>query len=268
MIGFLVLLLAAAVVCVQLSAWQFDRAALRGAERAVAAHEATLSADPVPLEDVLRTQTSFGADVYATGVSVTGEWEQDHQVLVVDRAVEGAEAVLVVTSLRLTDGPDAGAMLPVLRGWLPADQVEISAEGAVAEDPGALTVPDGQVEVVGHLSNSEQVRDGSTAPGTELSISSGALAGAWGGPTFSGYLVQGAHDGEGWVGLDDGLTQAPDPTIAVDTGFNLQNLAYAVEWLVFGGFALWLWWRLVRDDALDRRDEELLAAAEPRRPHE
>ncbi|MGC5615695.1 SURF1 family protein [Georgenia sp. Z1491] len=263
MVGLLVLLLAAAVVCVQLAAWQLDRASLRGAERAIAEHAATLEADPVPLDDALRAQSSFSSDVYATGVSVIGRWEPENQVLVVDRAVEGEPAVLVVTALRLTDGPDAGAMIPVLRGWLPADDVSVTDAGAQPADPAALDVPDGEVTVTGHLSNSEAQRTGDAAPGTALSISTPGLAGEWGGPTFSGYLVQGAHDGEGWVplhGADDALEQAPDPTIAVETGLNIQNLAYAIEWLVFGGFALWLWWRLVRDDALDRRDEELLDA--------
>ncbi|MGC5627313.1 SURF1 family protein [Georgenia sp. Z1344] len=266
MIGLLVLLIAAAVVCVQLAAWQLDRASLRGADRAIAAHEATLEADPVPLDDVLPAQSSFSMDVYATGVTVTGEWERENQVLVVDRAVEGEPAVLVVAALRVTEGPDSGAMIPVLRGWLPESDVEVTDAGASVAAPAALELPDGEVAVTGHLSNSEAQRDGETAPGTALSISTAGFAGTWGGPTFSGYLVQGAHDGEQWVPLEGALEQAPDPTIAVETGLNLQNLMYAIEWLVFGGFALWLWWRLVRDDALDRRDEELLLAGGGRDP--
>jgi hypothetical protein len=31
----------------------------------------------------------------------------------------------------------------------------------------------------------------------------------------------------------------------------LRNILYAIEWWVFGGFAVFLWWRWVRDE-LDR----------------
>ena len=40
---------------------------------------------------------------------------------------------------------------------------------------------------------------------------------------------------------------------------NIQNLAYAVEWVIFGGFALFLWWRMLRDEVTYRREEAGLA---------
>ncbi|MDN5667067.1 MAG: SURF1 family protein, partial [Renibacterium salmoninarum] len=36
--------------------------------------------------------------------------------------------------------------------------------------------------------------------------------------------------------------------------FNWLNLFYAVEWIVFAGFSVFLWWRLVADDF--RRENE------------
>ncbi len=42
----------------------------------------------------------------------------------------------------------------------------------------------------------------------------------------------------------------PTPT---QTGPNLQNLLYALEWFVFGGFAVFIWWRTVLDEAHGRR---------------
>ncbi|MGO1561603.1 Cytochrome oxidase biogenesis protein Surf1, facilitates heme A insertion [Actinomycetales bacterium JB111] len=259
MIGLLALLLAAAVVCVQLSAWQLDRAALRGADRAVAAHAATLAAAPVPLEDVLRAQSSFSSDQYAVGVVATGEWEPANQVLVPGRGVDGEDAVLVVAAFRITAGPDSGALLPVLRGWIPAADVDLSGERAAVADEDVYELPPGEVEVTGHLANAEQHHAGEIAlPGTATSISPSHLASQWGGPSFSAYLVQGTYDGSAWTHADGVVAHASDPEIKVETGLNIQNLFYAIEWLVFGGFALWLWWRLVRDDALDRRDAALL----------
>ena len=36
------------------------------------------------------------------------------------------------------------------------------------------------------------------------------------------------------------------------TGVAWRNVAYAVQWWVFAGFALVLWWKMVRQDAQER----------------
>ena len=43
---------------------------------------------------------------------------------------------------------------------------------------------------------------------------------------------------------------------------NWHNLFYAVEWVVFAGFAIFFWYRLVRDDWEKIHDLKLLAVAE------
>ncbi|WP_230685068.1 hypothetical protein [Cellulomonas sp. JZ18] len=43
-----------------------------------------------------------------------------------------------------------------------------------------------------------------------------------------------------------------DPPTRAGTGLNVQNLAYAAQWWIFGLFAVGLWWRLVRDEAAGR----------------
>jgi len=37
----------------------------------------------------------------------------------------------------------------------------------------------------------------------------------------------------------------PPPT---ESELNWLNLFYAMQWVIFGVFALYLWWRLVRDE--------------------
>nr|BFF18892.1 hypothetical protein GCM10025730_24130 [Promicromonospora thailandica] len=44
------------------------------------------------------------------------------------------------------------------------------------------------------------------------------------------------------------MVALPRPTIDGGTGANLQNIFYALQWWVFGGFAVLLWVRLVRDE--------------------
>ncbi|WP_448631831.1 hypothetical protein [Cellulomonas soli] len=40
-----------------------------------------------------------------------------------------------------------------------------------------------------------------------------------------------------------------DPPAGDAGGLNIQNLAYAAQWWIFGAFAVGLWLRLVRDEA-------------------
>jgi cytochrome oxidase assembly protein ShyY1 len=42
---------------------------------------------------------------------------------------------------------------------------------------------------------------------------------------------------------------APQPQ---RSGLAWRNLAYALQWWVFAAFALVLWWKMVRQDALER----------------
>lgn len=255
MLGLLLVLLVAAGACIRLGAWQLDRAALRGADRAETALAERLAADPQPLEDVLRAQTSFtGAELGAI-VSAVGTFE-DQQVLVPDRTVDGEPATLVVTALRLSDGPDAGAMIPVLRGWVPPEAVELTADGvrpADAETEALLAVPEGEQAVVGALADSEASATGDLPDGALGAISTGQLANLWGGPSFSGYLVLAADQPAA-----GGLAPASPPGLGSETGLNVQNLAYAVEWWIFGGFALLLWWRTLRDEVNQRREDDAL----------
>ncbi len=66
---------------------------------------------------------------------------------------------------------------------------------------------------------------------------------------FSGYAVltetsPGTNTGAaGLVPAD--ITQLPDPGQFTA----LRNLLYAVEWWFFGGFALFIWWRFVTEEA-------------------
>ncbi len=264
MLGLLVLLLAAAAVCVRLGAWQLDRASVRGEEQAEAEHQAVLDQDVRPLEDVLTPQTTFHADQLGVPVEVTGEYRADQQVYVTGRSVDGQDAVLVVTALWVNQGPHAGAMIPVLRGWIDPGDVDIAgdeAEPAGQETARVLEVPDGEQRVTGWLRDSEQAQPAGTADNVVGSISSAELAGLWGGPTWSGYLVEFTEE-PGGARADvspTGLRHAPPPGQAESTGLNLQNLAYAVEWVVFGGFALALWGRMLRDDVRGRREDAELA---------
>jgi cytochrome oxidase assembly protein ShyY1 len=235
MLVLLVLLLGAAAVCARLGVWQLDRAEIRGASAAAERLAELEAAPPVAIDDVLEPQTTFRGELVGRRVTATGEFEPAGQLLVEGRAHEGRTGYLVLTPLRVAGGAGggAGAVLPVVRGWV-----------ATPDDALALAVPDGVVTVTGYLQASEGAGDGGLAPGRTDAISSADLVNAWGGPIWSGYVVLTGSD----PGPSDALALLPPPTRA-GSGLNIQNLAYAAQWWIFGGFALLLWVRLVRDEA-------------------
>ena len=226
MLLLLVLLLAAAALCARLGAWQLDRAQVHGAA-AAERHTAELVAAPaVPLDDVLVPQTTFTGDLVGRKVVVTGTYDADGQLLVTGRAHDGTTGLLVLTPLTTTDG----AVLPVVRGWV--------ATPADADAP-----PVGTVDVTGYLQASEQAGTG-VADGRTDAISSAELLNSWGGPIYTGYLVVSASDP-----AQSGSVALLDPPTKPGAGLNIQNLAYAAQWWIFGAFAVLLWLRLVRDEA-------------------
>lgn len=245
MVALLLLFLAAAAVCARLGVWQLDRAQQRGdlADRQAAMEEAARIADEGPegLGLLLPPQTTFPGDLVGRQTWVEGEYDAGQQLLVAGRALDGRTGYLVLTPLRVSDDGSAGAswaelsgppVVPVVRGWVPS------------EDAAVLAPPTGTVRVTGYVQASEATGQGGLPPGQTDAISSAALAGLWGGPIYSGYVVLSASE----PGQDPGLSLLPRPSIEGGDGLNLQNLFYALQWWIFGGFAVVLWLRLVRDE--------------------
>ncbi|WP_344246016.1 SURF1 family protein [Isoptericola hypogeus] len=254
MIGILLLFLLAAAVCGRLGAWQLDRAYLRAelASEQAAAEQA--AAAPAGLGELLAPQSSFPGELVGREVWVSGTYEAEGQELVAGRSLDGRTGYLVLTPLRVSDDGTDGAswaelsgapVVPVVRGWVASPQ------------PGdaALDVPDGEVRVTGWLQASESVQEGAEplpenpgGPPLTDSISTGALVNDWGGPIYSGYVVLTSSDPTQAAAADGGPAALPRPVIEGGTGVNLQNLFYALQWWVFGLFAVALWVRLVRDE--------------------
>jgi len=228
MLVILVLLLAAAAVCARLGVWQLDRAQVRGASAEERHTAALVAAAPVPLGTVFQPQTSFTGPLVGRKVSVTGTYDAAGQLLVPNRAHDDTVGYLVLTPLEVSASEPA--VLPVVRGWV--------ASPADADVP-----PTGPVNVVGYLQASEQAGSGVVDGQTEA-ISSPELLNAWGGPIYTGYLVVASSDP-----AQSSSVELLDPPTKPGSGLNIQNLAYAAQWWIFGAFAVLLWLRLVRDEA-------------------
>lgn len=251
MIGLLVLFLAMAAVCGRLGVWQLDRAY----ERANLAkeHQAAEAANQAPevIGKVLAPQAGFWGDLVGKEVTVTGAFEPGKDLLIPGRLVEGKEAVLVLSSLRVSDDGIGGEswadlsgapVLPVVRGWIPPEAVsadmQIDPAWAQIISPGEQTVT-----LTGWLQASEAKGVQDFGPGLSDSLSAADLANRWGGPIYGGYLVAKNMDPQD----TQEITGLPRPTIEGGDGVNMQNFFYALQWWVFGIFAVALWARLVRD---------------------
>jgi cytochrome oxidase assembly protein ShyY1 len=261
MIGLLLLFLLAAAVCARLGVWQLDRAHERGdlADRQAAA--GARSQGPESLGALLAPQSTFPGDLVGRQAWVEGEYVPSTQMLVEGRAHDGEPGFLVLTALRVSDDGTGGAswaelsgppVLPVVRGWVPA-----TADGSEPDvDAEVLAEPAGPVRLSGYLQASEALGQGSDVPGRTDSISSASLANVWGGPIYSGYVVVSSSD----PAQPAGIELLDRPSIEGGDGLNLQNLFYALQWWIFGGFAVLLWLRLVRDET---RDGEKTADEDP-----
>jgi cytochrome oxidase assembly protein ShyY1 len=244
MIAILVALLALSAVFARLGVWQLDRALAKGEARAAEAAAAAADAAPVELDAVLPPQTTFTSDLMGEHVTTQGTFEED-QLLVPGRTHDGQVGALVLTPLRVAS---TGAVLPVVRGWVPS-----------VDDPAAAAPPPpGEVTVVGWLQVGEAAGQGGLPDGRTDAISPAELVNRWGGPTYSGYLVLDTVDATQAPGLVPLGYPARD-----GGGVDWRNLGYALQWWLFGLFAVVLWWRMLGDEAREARGGRDVEAPDP-----
>ncbi len=135
----------------------------------------------------------------------------------------------------------SGASLAVAVGWAPTEDAANAALATVdrAGDLGTVT---------GRYLPTESPQDSDFTKGVHSALATAELVNEWhqAGPVYGGYLVLAQPLG-GLVAID---APAPEPPDQV----NLLNLFYAIEWVVFAGGAVFLWWRLVRDEVEKEAD--------------
>ncbi|WP_394552925.1 SURF1 family cytochrome oxidase biogenesis protein [Agromyces sp. MMS24-JH15] len=188
----------------------------------------------------------------AQRVEVVGTWVPGDTVLVDGRLNHEELGTWVVAHLEVTDGAPAG--LPIALGWA-ADRDDARAALDAFE---AAVDPTAEVRVVGRFLPSEApvAPDAGEDPQRITTVAVAQLVNLWADfddrPAYFGYVTA-ADPAEGL----DAISSPPPP---VDGELNWLNVFYAVEWIVFAGFAIYLWYRLVQD-AVEREREEAEAAS-------
>jgi cytochrome oxidase assembly protein ShyY1 len=180
-------------------------------------------------------------------VSAQGVYDASRQLLVADRQpdvdapggkISRDDGYWVLTPLRLDDG----TLMPVVRGWV-----------AKAGDP--APVPEGRVEVAGRLrpqesTDSVQRRSEGLPQGQVQTVSTGELINLWSGQKVrNGYVVAQPPSGA--------LTQVKVEPPVVGGELTWRNLAYAANWWIFAGFAVFMWFHFVRDAVRSDRAKTL-----------
>ena len=222
-LALLGLVLVVGVVFVQLGRWQLGVAEGKAVEEAVAKARAQ---QPVQLTDVLGPHEAFPGELSSRPVTAVGQYASDGQLLVPDRRLDGESGSWVVTPFVVDE---TGARLPVLRGFV--------TDPAAVGDP-----PEGTLTVAGGLAPPESPVDTAVGPGEIGSVDTSVLVNLWPGDLYNGFLFLESED----PATGPQLTKVPTPL--GDTGLQWRNAAYAVQWWVFALFALWLWWRMVREE--------------------
>ena len=226
------LAIAAVAVAVGLGVWQ-----LQGwqAKREAESVDLTRLA-PVPLTDVMGPDDPFPGDAVGRPVTLTGQWVPEGTVYVEGKEHDGRSGVWVVTPVAVGGSPDDPALL-VVRGWAP------DVDGAPSPPSGCTTgtvwlqPPDGTGETDPDPSDDvlPQVRIADAIQHVDQD-----LYGAY------GVLDPDAdHDNAG----DGGLEPADLEQLPESSNFTaLRNFLYAIEWWFFAAFAVFVWWRWVRDE--------------------
>lgn len=192
---------------------------------------------PVTLESVHEPGAILTTEAGGRIVTVTAALQPDDFLVLEGRQQEGEHGCWIAGRAIVTEGTYTGASLAIAAEFLP-DCVGVDAEIAALED--AAGEP---TELVGRYMPSEAPQQVDFEEG-QMSMSIAWLINVWQDyepPVFSGYLI--LHDPAN-PGQSLSIHSVPPWQ---QTQMNWLNVFYAIEWVAFAGFAIYLWFRLVQD---------------------
>jgi surfeit locus 1 family protein len=229
-IAALLLALAIATGFAALGQWQLSRSIESGALPQVETEQA------VPLESVANPNGPLRTDAVGQVVDATVTFVPGDSIVLVDRLIQTDRGSWVVAHA-VTSG---GESIAVALGWA---EDEDAASAALREFESSIADSPGPVLLAGRLVPSESPQESDFEAGRHTALSVAELINLWADApagVYGGYII--SND------PPPGLQQIPSPPPEQEVSLNLLNLFYAAEWVIFAGFAVFLWWRLVRDE--------------------
>ena len=228
-------------VFVLLSQWQFGRST-----------QPEIPVNPVteqvqPLTGTLEPGDFFHGTDADQMVTARGTYDPARQVLVPGRLHGGKTGYWVVSAFAVDGAPVLSGAAASEQTWIPV------ARGWVAEPGDAAAPPSGLIELTGRLLPSEApLNNTAPKPGEATAVSVAELINHWEISSYPGFV---AATAEVAGGEDVSAAARPSSLLPLQIGpqppaqqVNWLNLFYSLEWVVFAGFALFIWWRLVKDD--------------------
>jgi len=248
-IGGLIFALALAAGFAALGQWQLERAIQSGT--VVQRPTETV----VPLTKAATPNGPVRTASVGQLVTFRGTLDPQDYNLVADRINNGKTGWWVVGHITLADRDSSGKKveLAVARGWAPDRSAADAALARMAASPADIRT------FTGRLLPTEppNTPTADQNPQRMTAMSTAALFNLWHGvdssDVYSGYVVE---HGAPPAGLAAIYSPAPIEEATIDW----LNVFYAAEWAIFAGFAVFLWYRVVRD-AWEREHEDAAAAA-------
>ncbi|MTB71945.1 SURF1 family protein [Arsenicicoccus sp. MKL-02] len=224
-LGLLALVVLVVLAFTRLGLWQLDVSKDQGAKKALAEAQAQPAA---PLHEIVRPHAAFEGVMSNRRVEVTGAYDPSGQFLVPQRLLGGRTGYWVVTPL---DEQGTRARVAVVRGF-------------VASPAAAPAAPRSTVTVTGTLAPGESPSDAAVPAGQLGSIDLAVLVNRWPQDLYNAFVLAGSERPD--LAAGTALERIPPPQ--PESQLNVRNVAYALQWWVFAAFAVYLWWRMVRDD--------------------
>lgn len=220
-IAGLVFALVVAGVFAALGQWQLERSI---ADATVIERD---TENAVPLESVAAPQSVITTNASGRLVEVECEFVPGDDLVLANRSTPGGQGSWLVRHCQTDDG----SSLAVALGW---SVDPINTESIVSPASPLL----------GRYVPTEAPQQSDFQAGERSALAIPELINLWEepGPVYGGYLV---------------LVEAPEGLVAIGTEappterqLNWLNLFYAAEWIIFAGFAIYLWYRLLKDEWL------------------
>lgn len=199
-----------------------------------------------PLADVAETGGPLRDNVVGQLVEVDGSLVPGDYLVVSERLNLGETGYWVTGHLVTESDPEAS--IAVALGW--------TADREVADDVTAALNTGTEASVItvsGRLNASQapELPEGDADPFELTTMSMAAFVNIWttvgDRPVYSAYVVADEAPAD--------LTVIDAPPVEEEVTLNWLNIFYAAEWIVFAGFAVFVWFHLVKD-AWVRREEE------------
>lgn len=226
-IGALVLALAIAATFAALGEWQLSRS-LEGGEITEQQSETIVELDSVATAQEPLASVTTGQSVTFTAELVSGDY-----IVLSDRRNDTSDEGYWVVGHGVER---SGASIAIALGWAASADAAASAISELEESPLHSSF-------TGRLLPTESPQQSDFEAEERSALAVAELVNLWEdvpAGTYGGYVVS--------FNPPSGLDAIDSPPPSTEVSLNLLNVFYAVEWVVFGGFAIFLWYRLVRDE--------------------